>query len=68
MHATETLQSDPTGAFLGCEPSAVIKGVNVIKGTFCTSEVDMVIPGALPIVIKRSYMGIKNDKPFILLS
>jgi RHS repeat-associated protein len=48
---------DPSHAILGSEPSAFVKGVNVISGTYSSSQVDMVVPGALPIVIQRSYMG-----------
>lgn len=40
-----------------------VKGVNVITGDFTDVQVDLVVPGPQPLVLKRSYHSTKNINP-----
>lgn len=57
-----TASEPASNAFLSGVPSSFVHGVNVISGTYTATEVDLVVPGGLPIVIQRSYVGARETQ------
>lgn len=54
----EQAESPPSASPLDSEPSTMIAGcVNAISGDFCETQTDIVVPGAQPIVIQRTYVS-----------
>lgn len=53
----------PSQTHLDTEPTAIVnQSVNVISGLYMDSEADLVVPGAEPMALQRSYISADTDK------